>query len=70
MNWREGLHRVSAVFWGFWGILAITFAAVGIFQGMSMSDGPLLVGLSLAALVFCYVAHRITCWLVNGFTSS
>lgn len=70
MNWRLGLHRISAVFWGFWGALALLFAVLGLFQGMDRSDAPLLLGLSLAGAIFCYAAHRLTCWIVNGFTNA
>jgi membrane-associated phospholipid phosphatase len=65
MNWQNGLQRISAVWWGFWGLLA----------GLAMFGSPFtqasdkwdIAGMGAAGLVAAYIAHRITCWIVAGF---
>jgi len=63
MNWRLGLHRVSAVFWGFWGVVA----ALGVAFGASRGGTTEIAVISAVGVVFCYAAHRLCCWIVDGF---
>lgn len=63
MNIQSGLERVSAVWWGFWGLLAALAIVGGLFGARDMG----LVGIGLGGLVAVYVAHRLTCWIVAGF---
>lgn len=58
------------MFWGFWAVLALLMGIAGLMEGIGRRDGPLLLGLCVASVVLCYVAHRLTCWIVNGFTNS
>lgn len=64
MNFRNGLKRISAVFWGFWGLLdlliAIYAAKTEPFQGL----------IGLAILIPIYLLHKLTCWVIAGFFSS
>lgn len=66
MNLQNGFERVSAVWWGFWGLLALAVLAAAILIPWA-SDRGVLAGLGLAGIVAAYVAHRITCWVIAGF---
>lgn len=69
MNWRLGLHRISAVFWGWWGLVALFVGSVILYQNGSGSETAEMVGMCIAAVAGCYIGHRLTCWVVDGFTS-
>lgn len=68
MNVQRGLERVSAVWWGFWGLLCVVGIGVAIFTEPGGGKAAVFFG-SLAGGVAVYVAHRITCWVVAGFCS-
>ena len=62
MNIQRGLERVSAAWWGFWGLLCLVLSA------LSLSKGQLEEGLGLAAFgAAVYALHRVTCWIIAGF---
>ncbi len=62
MNIQRGLERVSAAWWGFWGLLFLSLSA------LSLLEGRLEEGLGLAAFgAAVYLLHRLTCWVVAGF---
>lgn len=64
MNIQLGLQRVSAVWWGLWGLLGLVIFGAGIFgQPQSLAH----VGGGFCAMVVAYIAHRVTCWIVTGF---
>lgn len=67
VNIQLGLQRISAVWWGFWGLLA--FVAMVGSPFTQASDKWQISGAALAALVAIYLAHRVTCWIVAGFFS-
>lgn len=63
---REGLRRVSAVFWGFWGLIAtllIVGGWLGILISHNNSDDLWLYVMAAAS----FVLHRLTCWVIDGF---
>lgn len=62
MNIKEGLERISAVWWGFCG-----FAIAGIGVVIAF-DGQVLVGLCfMIGALFAAGFHRLTCWIIAGF---
>lgn len=65
MNFERGIHRLSMVFWGFWGLIAAVMVLGGLFG--NASDGMSLAGGGAAGMVAAYIAHRLTCWVVSGF---
>jgi len=65
VNVQKGLERVSAVWWGFWGLLAFAMFVVGLFS--DGFDSGVLIGGGFAGLVACGIAHKLTCWVVAGF---
>ncbi len=64
MNIQLGLERISAVWWGFWGLMAVGVLASAVF---SPGDRLLFLGMGTGGIVVAYVAHRLTCWFVSGF---
>lgn len=65
MNIRLGLERISAVWWGFWGLLAAAMVVVPLF--VDTGDKLAVIGSGVLGLVFTYLAHRLTCWVIAGF---
>lgn len=64
---REGLRRVSAVFWGFWVVFLLIMAVASLITGNRTVEG---VGTALPAFIaaaLAYGAHRLTCWVIDGF---
>lgn len=66
MNIRLGLERISAVWWGFWGLLAGTMLLAFLFK-TDVTDRWEMAGMGAAGLVGAYLAHRLTCWVIGGF---
>jgi hypothetical protein len=66
MNVQRGLERVSAVWWGMWGLMAAGMLIAGVVGTDRLGRGE-MVASGAGGLVACYVAHRITCWIVAGF---
>jgi hypothetical protein len=64
MNIQRGLERMSAVWWGFWGLLAMGALVAGL---ISRGADKELAALGAGGAIAAYVAHRITCWVVAGF---
>ncbi len=60
MNASKGLQRISAVWWGFIGIL---------FVAVSSNDwkGDAKLYAPVAILAGAYGLHWLTCWIVKGF---
>lgn len=64
MNFQIGLERVSAVWWGLWGLVGLVVFGAGIFgQPQSLAQ----VGAGFGIMVVAYILHRITRWVVAGF---
>lgn len=68
MNAQLGLERLSAVWWGFWGLLGAV-ATIGA-PFTEASDKWQISGLGAGVLVTTLIAHKITCWVLAGFFSS
>ena len=64
MNWRVGLTRLSAVFWGFWALVAIVSTA---FASWSDSDRLQMMGIGVLLALGCGVGHVVTRWILSGF---
>lgn len=64
MNIRLGLQRISAVWWGFWALLATIIGVWSLLEKEPSGFG------FLAALVPIYLLHRLTCWVIGGFFSA
>lgn len=71
MNWQQGLRRLSAVFWGFWALVAVVFV-IAICSDYVRSEGfayalgyGTAVGGFLVGIIV--LAHRLTCWVIGGF---
>lgn len=63
MNVRQGLERISAVWWGLWGLLFAGLAVAGLIE-----DGELkLLFAGMGGIALVYAAHRVTCWVIAGF---
>lgn len=63
MNWRRGLRRLTAIFWGL-------FAAFGVMMAFTAYTQPLSQSVLYAALwagisSVCFLA---TSWVIDGFT--
>lgn len=67
-NVQRGLERVSAVWWGWWGLLAGILLVSVLFK-WEVSDRWEIVGIGLGGVIGAYVAHRVTCWILAGFFS-
>lgn len=63
MNIGLGLERISAVWWGFLGLLAGISLLAPFWKGF---DGELF-GMGVAGLIGSYLGHRLTCWVISGF---
>lgn len=59
-----GLSRVSTVFWGLISVISV----IGFYtdSGMELSSKLLYLILIFA---LCYVSHRVTVWILDGFTN-
>jgi hypothetical protein len=69
MNIQRGLERVSAVWWGFWALVCLIVLGSAL-VGEEPSAGRFFVGgVSVAAGVAIYLAHRLTCWVIAGFVA-
>jgi hypothetical protein len=66
MNIQQGLERISAVWWGFWGLLAASMMGVAVFAYPAGGRVEVFL-LGIGGAVAAYAAHRITCWIVAGF---
>ena len=63
MNWRTGLERISAVWWGFWALLTGVYGVYMFFEATpAFGAGVLFLGLPSL-----YAAHKLTCWIIAGF---
>lgn len=67
MNARKGLERISAVWWGLWGFLAAATLVGTMFS--NSADRMLLAGIGTVGIIATYGAHRLTCWILDGFFS-
>jgi len=67
MNIRVGLERMSAVWWGFWGLLLGIWAVLLLVT--NREEGALALG-AIAALLPVYLLHKLTCWVIAGFFSA
>jgi len=67
MNWNRGLRRASAVAWA-----AIAIYPAGVIAADISNGHPALQWLALLALVLgvIYALHRLTCWVIDGFTKA
>jgi len=65
MNIQKGLERVSAVWWGLWGLFAAFVVGAALINGSS--DGGELFLSGVGGMIAAYAAHRVTCWVVAGF---
>ena len=64
MNWNLGLRHISAVVWGIIGaVYGGAFLLIG-FNDAHAGRTILLAALVLGAL---FLAHKLTCWVINGF---
>lgn len=64
MNIQRGLERISAAWWGFFGLLAALA-----FVGGVIAQDWWLAGIGFGCIVASGVAHRVTCWVLSGFFS-
>lgn len=65
MSWSTGLKRVSLVWWGFWVLSCLGFGLFGLVQDRAENALPVLFGALIPAAL-----HKITCWVIEGFTKS
>ena len=63
MDWNTGLKRISAVFWGFWGLL-VAGLIIGDAVGQVSGNNTAYLFLTFPAL---YGIHRTVCWIIDGF---
>ena len=74
MNWRLGLRRISATWWSFCGVMAVGLTIILSLdhareQGMAYASGyGVVVGGFLLGLIV--LAHKVTCWIIEGFFSA
>jgi len=66
MNMQKGLQRVSVVWWGMWMVLCAAMALAMLFA-RDKSDAQDIMWLAIGGTVLSYVAHRLTCWIIQGF---
>lgn len=59
MNFSKGLKRISAVFFGLIGVLAV----IGVVMNLDNVAGAWWA----AALAIAFVFYRLTCWIIDGF---
>lgn len=64
MNWTKGLKRISLAFWG----LFMLFGAMAAAGGIVRQDYDILGG-GIFGMAIAYGLHRVTCWIIDGFTS-
>jgi hypothetical protein len=65
MNIRLGLERISAVWWGFWGLLGAIAVGAAVVSASNNTAGIFWTG--LGGMVAAYLLHRLTCWVIGGF---
>lgn len=65
MNIRTGLERISAVWWGFWGLLGAIAMGAAVFGASNNFVG--VFGTGIGGMVAAYLLHRLTCWVISGF---
>ena len=63
MNIRLGLERISAVWWGLLAGLCLLAPFI-----TDASDRWLIAGMGAGGLVAAYLAYRLTCWVIGGFS--
>jgi hypothetical protein len=62
---KTGLQRLSAVWWGLWGLVGAIVIVAALVGGGAHPWGGAGIG---AAIVACaYALHRVTCWVIAGF---
>jgi len=69
MNWGQGLKRVSAVLWVLAAVFCIGYTGVAISTGEEHSAGFYALLFPLA-IVVPWLAHKATCWVIQGFTAA
>jgi hypothetical protein len=62
---KTGLQRISAVWWGFWGLIGVIVIGAAVI-GASRSPGPTFA-IGAGIVVGAYALHRVTCWVIDGF---
>ena len=68
MNWNQGLKRVSLVWWGLWMVICIGIG-VSLLLGVDRGrEEPLFGFIPLLCAVVPYFLHRLTCWVIDGFS--
>jgi hypothetical protein len=67
VNWSEGLRRIGAAFWGLLALVVLGFFAYFIWEG-SNERAP-MVGYMIGAAFLFAAGHRLTCWIIDGFSS-
>lgn len=68
-----GLRRLSAVFWGFVGLLGVmsVIAAVTTWlQHRSEADAMTYALIGVCIMALAVGLHKVTCWVIAGFTST
>ena len=65
INLQCGFERVSAIWWGLWGLGGVLMFAAAVFGESSDRLQLAMIGGGLG--IGAYIAHRITCWIVAGF---
>jgi hypothetical protein len=62
---KTGLQRLSAVWWGIWGLVGIAVIVLSVTGNSNSAGATSAVG---AGVVACaYALHRVTCWVIAGF---
>lgn len=64
MNWKSGLERLSAVWWGLWGVF---FAGISLYLLIDDRARTINTFGGFAIAIVCVLAHRVSCWIIRGF---
>jgi hypothetical protein len=67
---QRGLLRLSAVFWGFFILLGVLWAGVGVFGPNDRAGVNEIVWMGLVGAAIAWAGYKVTCWLINGFFAS
>lgn len=64
MNWRLGLQRISAVFWGLCAVFVGGILIWIMFEGDNSLRAFVYLALCLGTI---YLLYRLTNWIIGGF---